>query len=135
MSKMSKKKDSDEDFELFRNYSPKKAAGMYINYYISNQKNENKGDLESLAENISKIGIEKITKIYDYVRKEISFNISIENYKIAHELQKAANFYRMNVLSKAREQEMSKPGQENVKYASDKKKIRKYTSNKSQDKP
>lgn len=95
--------ENGEDFSLnlFRYFKPDKAAGLFINFYVSNYKDSSKKeDLDILAEGIASLGLENVLKIQKIIESELERNVKFENYEMAGEIKKAIDFYKKNIIGK-----------------------------------
>ena len=88
-----------QDLSLFKVYNPEKAAGFFINRYLSNCNNEvGKKELEEIAEGISTLGLEKVLRIYNAIDAELKLNVKSENYEMAAKLKEVREYYKFHVI-------------------------------------
>lgn len=94
--------DANKDMGDFKLFKPKKAGESFINFYISNYRNEKrKPEIEKVSESISRMGLDRVLEMYSQMEKELQQNVKTENYEMAAEVKKAMDYFKEHVIDKA----------------------------------
>jgi hypothetical protein len=88
-------KGESEFLRLFKYQRADIASGHYLNYFINNhKKKEKEGELEMIMSQLSKIGWDKLYRMYTHMEKKLEENVKIENYEFCAEVKLAMDYFK-----------------------------------------